>query len=147
MTPPCPLVPRGGGCCCNSRGLVPPPVARGVSSTVPSASAPGIGPPAPLAGGPLGAIIGGHPLPRDGVAEWFDPPIMRFAYALHMRQQNLVPFPCLYIVLFELYRSHLPLLHHHASLPQNILFQCPFRHSRSERLNDASMLLVSLIFL
>ena len=27
---------------------------------------------------------------------------MRFAYALHMRQQNLVPFPCLYIEFFEL---------------------------------------------
>jgi len=54
--------------------LVPPAIARGVLSTVPSASAPGIGPPAPLAGGPLGAIIGGHPLPREGVAEWVDPP-------------------------------------------------------------------------
>jgi len=27
--------------------------------------------------------------------------VMRFAYELHMRQQNLVPFPCLYIELFE----------------------------------------------
>jgi len=28
--------------------------------------------------------------------------VMRFAYVLHMCQQNLVPFPCLYIELFEL---------------------------------------------
>jgi len=28
--------------------------------------------------------------------------VMRFAYALHMRQQNLVPFPCLYLEFFEL---------------------------------------------
>ena len=28
--------------------------------------------------------------------------VMRFAYALHMRQHNFVPFPCLYIELFEL---------------------------------------------
>jgi len=28
--------------------------------------------------------------------------VMRFAYALHMRQQNFFPFPCVYIELFEL---------------------------------------------
>jgi len=28
--------------------------------------------------------------------------VVRFAYVLHTRQQNLVPFPCLYIELFEL---------------------------------------------
>jgi len=28
--------------------------------------------------------------------------VMRFAYALHLRQQNSVPFPCLYIEFFEL---------------------------------------------
>ena len=28
--------------------------------------------------------------------------VMRFAYALHMRQQSFVPFPCLYIEFFEL---------------------------------------------
>ena len=28
--------------------------------------------------------------------------VMSFAYALHMRRQNLVLFPCLYIELFEL---------------------------------------------
>ena len=53
-------VPGRGGPAVIAGGLVPPAVARGVSSTVPSAS-PGIGPPAPLAGGPLGAIIGATP--------------------------------------------------------------------------------------
>jgi len=28
--------------------------------------------------------------------------VMRFAYALHVRQQNLVPFPCLYVEPFKL---------------------------------------------
>ena len=67
---------------------MPPAVARGVSSTVPSASAPGIGPPAPLAGGPLGAIIGGHPLPRDGVAEWADPPKHTAPWAQAVRENR-----------------------------------------------------------
>ena len=101
---------------------------------------------------------------------------MRFAYALHMHQQNLVLFPCSYIELFELviplsfsslfwaHRpsikgtkllfivikaviiiSHLPLLHppcHKISL-----FKRPFRGSRFERLVDAFVSLVILIFL
>ena len=28
--------------------------------------------------------------------------VMRFAYALHMRQHNVFPFPCLYIEFLEL---------------------------------------------
>jgi len=72
--PPGTLVPKGrgaaGGRAVIAGGLASPAVARGVSSIVPSASAPGIGPPAPL----VGAINGGYPLPREGVAEWVDPP-------------------------------------------------------------------------
>jgi len=76
--PPGTLVPKGGGAAGGraviAGSLASPAVARGVSSIVPSASAPGIGPPAPLVGWPLGAINGGYPLPREGVAEWVDPP-------------------------------------------------------------------------
>ena len=74
MAPPCPLVPPGGGPAVIARGLVPHAVARSVSSTVPSACALGIVPPAPLAGGPMGGIIGGHPLLREGMAASVDPP-------------------------------------------------------------------------
>ena len=65
MTPPCPLVPLypgGRGAAVIAGGLVPPAVARGASSTVPSASAPGIGPPAPLEqGGLWGPSLGVTP--------------------------------------------------------------------------------------
>jgi len=57
---------RGGCPAIMAGGLVPPAIARGISSTVPSAFAMGIGPPAPLAGGPRGAIIGGHWAPSRG---------------------------------------------------------------------------------
>ena len=73
--------------------------------------------------------------------------VVRFAYALYMRQQNLVPFPCLYIELFKLV---LEVIFHYCTTPpchKINLFKRPFRGSRSERLDDASMLLVSLIFL
>ena len=70
-----------------------------------------------------------------------------FTYALHMRQQNLVPFPCLYIEFFELF---IEVISHYCTTPpchKNELFKRPFRGSCSERLDDAFVLLVSLIFL
>ena len=73
--------------------------------------------------------------------------VMRFAYALHMRQQNFVPFPCLYIEFFELV---IEVIFHYCTTPpchKICLFKRPFRGSRSERIDDASVLLVSLIFL
>jgi len=73
--------------------------------------------------------------------------VMRFAYALHMRQQNLVLFPCLYIELFELVTE---VIFRYCTTPpchKIDLFKRPFRGRRSERLDDASVLLVSLIFL
>jgi len=73
--------------------------------------------------------------------------VVRFAYALHMRLQNLVPFPCLYIELFELI---IEVIFHYCTTPpchKIDLFKRPFRNSHSERLDDASVLLVSLIFL
>jgi len=73
--------------------------------------------------------------------------VVRFAYALHMRPQNPVPFPCLYIELFELV---IEVIFHYCTTPpchKIDLFKRPFRGSRSERSDDASVLLVSLIFL
>jgi len=73
--------------------------------------------------------------------------VMRFAYVLHMRQQNLVLFPCLYLELFELV---IKIVFHHCTTPpyhKINLFKRPFRGSRFERLDDASVLLVSLVFL
>jgi len=72
---------------------------------------------------------------------------MRFAYALHMRQQNLVLFPCLYIELIELVTE---VIFHYCTTPpchKINLFKFPFRGGRFERLDDAFMLLISLIFL
>jgi len=73
--------------------------------------------------------------------------VMRFAYMLHMRQQNLVLFPCLYIELFELVME---IVFHYCTTPpchKINLVKHPFRGSRFERLDNASVLLVSLIFL
>ena len=75
--------------------------------------------------------------------------VMRFAYALHMRQQKFVPFPCLYIEFFEIV---IEIIFHYCTTPpyhKIDLFKRPFWGSRSERrgLDDASVLLVSLIFL
>jgi len=73
--------------------------------------------------------------------------VMRFAYALHMRQQNFVLFPCLYIEFFELV---IEVIFHYCTMPlchKIDLFKRSFRGSRSERIDDASVLLVSLIFL
>jgi len=69
---------------------------------------------------------------------------MRFAYALHMCQQNFAPFPCLYIEFFEL------VIFHYCTTPpchKIDLFKRPFLGSRSECLDNASVLFVSLIFL
>ena len=64
-----------------------------------------------------------------------------------MRQQNLVPFPCLYIELFELVIE--VIFHYYTTSPcyKIDLLKHPFRGSRSERLDDAAVLLVSLIVL
>jgi len=73
--------------------------------------------------------------------------VMRITYALHMRQQNLVPFPCLYIEFFELV---IEVIFHYCTTPpchKIDLFKRPFQGSHSERLVDASVLLVSLMFL
>jgi len=73
--------------------------------------------------------------------------VTRFAYALHMRQQNLVLLPCLYTEPFELV---IEIVFHYCTAPPchtiNLLKR-PFRGSRFERLDDAFVLLISLIFL
>jgi len=64
-----------------------------------------------------------------------------------MRQQNLVPFPCLYIEPLEL---GIEAIFHYCTTPpchKINLFKRPFRGSRFERLDDAFVLLDSLIFL
>ena len=64
-----------------------------------------------------------------------------------MCQQDLVLFPCLYIELFELV---IEVIFHYCTTPpchKIDLYKRPFRGSRFERLDDASVLLVSLIFL
>ena len=69
--------------------------------------------------------------------------VVRFANALHMCQQNLVPFPCLYTKLFELL---IQVIFHYCTTPpchKINLFKHPFRGSRFERLDDAFVLLVS----
>ena len=72
--------------------------------------------------------------------------VMRFAYAMHMHKQNLVLVPCLYIELFELV---IKIVFHYCTTPpchKINLFKRPLRGSRIERLDDAFVLLVSLIF-
>ena len=71
--------------------------------------------------------------------------VMRFAYTLHMCQKNFVLFPCLQIEFFELV---IKVIFHYCTTPPCLkidLFKRPFRDSRSERLDNASVLLVSLI--
>jgi len=72
---------------------------------------------------------------------------MRFTYALHMRRQNLVPFPCLYLDPFELVIEII--FHYCTTTPCHKinLFKRPIRGCRFERLDDAFVLLISLIFL
>ena len=65
--------------------------------------------------------------------------IMRFAYSLHMCQQNLVSFPCWYIEFFELV---IEVIFHYCTTPpchKIDRFKRPFRGSRSERLDNASV--------
>ena len=72
---------------------------------------------------------------------------MRFAYALHMCQQNFVPFPCLYIEFFDIV---IQVIFHCCTTPpchKIDQFKRPFWGSRSERFDYASVLLLSLIFL
>jgi len=60
---------------------------------------------------------------------------------------EFVHFSCLYIKFFELV---IEVIFHYCTTPpchKIDLFKSPFRGSRSERLDDASLLLVSLIFL
>jgi len=73
--------------------------------------------------------------------------VMRFTYALHMRRQNLVLFPCLYFEPFELVIEIV--FHYCTTTPCHkiYLFKRPFRGSRFERLNDAFVLLISLILI
>jgi hypothetical protein len=64
-----------------------------------------------------------------------------------MRRQNLVPLSCLYAMPFELVTE---IVFHHCTTPpchKIDPFKRPFRGSRFERLDDAFVLLVSLIFL
>jgi len=73
--------------------------------------------------------------------------VMHFAYALRMRRQNLVLLSCLYIEPFELV---IEIVFHYCTTPpcHNInLFKRPLRGSRFERLDDAFVLLISLMFL
>jgi len=73
--------------------------------------------------------------------------VMRFAYVLHMSRQNLVLVSFLYTEPFELV---IEIVFHYCTTPSchNInLFKHPFRGSRFERLDDAFVLLVSLIFI
>ena len=65
--------------------------------------------------------------------------VMRFAYALHVRQQNLDLFPCLYIELFELVTE---VIFHYCTTPpyhKIDMVKRPFEGSRSEPLDNASV--------
>ena len=73
--------------------------------------------------------------------------VMHFAYALHMRRQNFVRFPCLYTEPFELV---IEIVFHYCTTPpchKINLSKCPFQGSHFQHLGDAFVLLVSLIFL
>jgi len=66
---------------------------------------------------------------------------------LHLRQQNLVHFPCSYIELIEVV---IEVIFHYCTTTfchKIKLFQRLFRGSRFERLDDAFVLLVSLILM
>jgi len=72
---------------------------------------------------------------------------MRFSCALHEHRQNFVPLSCLYVEPFELV---IEIIFHYCTTPpchNIILFKRPFQGSRSERIIDAFVLLISLIFL
>ena len=65
--------------------------------------------------------------------------VVRFAYALHMRQQNLVAFPACTLSFSSLLIEVISGFHYCPTPPCHKidLFKRPFRGSRSERLNDA----------
>ena len=72
--------------------------------------------------------------------------VMCLAYALHVRRQNLVRLSSLYTKPFELVMET---VFHYCTTPpchKSNLFKHPFRGSRFERLDNAFVLLVSLIF-
>jgi hypothetical protein len=71
---------------------------------------------------------------------------MHFAYALHVRRQNLVPHSCVYTKPFELVPE---IILHYCTTPpchKINLFKRPSWGRRVKHLNDAFMLLISLIF-
>jgi len=75
--------------------------------------------------------------------------VMRVTYALHMRRQNLVFLSYLYTEPFELV---IEIVFQYCTTPpchKINLLKCSFLCSRfaSERLDNASVLLISLIFL
>jgi len=75
--------------------------------------------------------------------------VMRFAYALHMRRQNLVLSPCLYTEPFEL---AVEIVFYYCTKPpcnKINLIKRAFRGSRFWRLglDHAFVLLISLVFL
>jgi len=73
--------------------------------------------------------------------------VMCFTYALHMRRQNLVFLSCLYT---EPYKFVIEIVFHYCTTPPCYkinLFIRPFRGSHFQRLDDAFVLLISLIFL
>jgi len=75
------------------------------------------------------------------------PLMMRFAYTLHMRRQNLCPVSYLYTEPFEIV---IEIIFHYCATPpchKINLFKRSFWGSRFECLDDACVLLFSLIFL
>jgi len=72
---------------------------------------------------------------------------MYFAYALHMRRQNLVLLSCWYTKPFEIV---VEIVFHYCTTPpfhKIDLFKSPFRGSHFELLEDVFVLLISFIFL
>jgi len=71
---------------------------------------------------------------------------MHFACALHVRRQNLVLLSCFYTEPFELVIEIV--FHYCTTSPYHKihLFKRPFWGSRFERLDDAFVLLISLVF-
>jgi len=78
---------------------------------------------------------------------WLHYCVIHFAYALHMRWQNLVLFPYLYTEPFELVIEIV--FHCYTTSPYHKinLLQRPFWGIHFQRLNDAFVLLITLIFL
>ena len=64
--------------------------------------------------------------------------VMRFAYALHMRRQNIVLFPCLYSEPFELV---IQIIFHYCNTPPCLKINLLKVHSRAFALSASMMLL------